>query len=216
MREHSSHIVAVAALSAVVLAAPARAQNFQNGSATTIPAGDLGLTASPVQMFGRSGAPDRTGGAFRVGYGVADSLDIEAKAAFFDGVSLVGGDGKLRLLDRGNTSLSVSAGGHRALVTHAFDSTALDLAAQLTERLGRRLEVFGGAAFSWEFLSDPASADADFTRFHLVPGVRFGVADKVDLLVEAGVGLNENSPHFVTAGLALNVPVSASAHRRHR
>jgi hypothetical protein len=167
-------------------------------------------------MFGRDGGPDRTGGAFRLGYGFSDSFDVEAKTAFFDGVSLVGGDGKLRVLDRGDTSLSFSAGGHRALVDHAPDSTALDLAAQLTRRLGRRLEVFGGAALSWEFLSDPAGPDSDFTRAHVVPGVRLGVAEKLDLLVEAGVGLNDNSPHFVTAGLALKLPASADARRRGR
>jgi hypothetical protein len=214
MREHSSRLVAAVALSSAVVAVPARAQNFQTGSASTIPAGHLRLTASPAWMFGRDGAPDRTGGAFRLGYGMSDSFDVEAKTAFFDGVTLVGGDGKFRVLDHGTTSLSLSAGGHQALVSHALDSTALDLAAQLTERLGQRLEVYGGAVFSWELLHDPAGPDTDFTRIHLVPGVRFGVAEKLDLLVEAGVGLNDNSPHFITAGLALNVPVSAAARGR--
>jgi hypothetical protein len=216
MREHSARIVAVVALSVAVLAVPARAQNFQTGSASTIPAGHLRLTASPAWMFGRDGAPDRTGGAFRLGYGMSDSFDVEAKTAFFDGVTLVGGEGQLRVFSRGDTSFSLSAGGHRALVSHALDSTALDLAAQLSARLGQRLEIYGGAVFSWELLHDPAGPDTDFTRIHLVPGARFGVAEKLDLLVEAGVGLNDNSPHYVTAGLAWNVPVSAAARRRAR
>ncbi len=212
MPKHSASVVAAAALSLASLAIPARAQNFQNGSAEPISPGDLRFLGSPVQMFGREGAPDRTGGAFRLGYGFSDSFDVEGKSAFFDGVSLVGADGHVRLHSHGDSSLSASVGGHRALMTSAPDSTALDLGLGYRDRLSRRLEVYGGAAFSWETINGPAGSD--FTRFHLVPGVRFGVTERLDLLVEGGVGLNDNSPHYVTAGLALNMPVSASARRR--
>src|SRR5262245_21860661 len=98
MRVHSVGFMAIAAVSFAVSAAPARAQNFMSGSAETIRDGYFRLDAAPVQMFGRDAAPDRTGGAFRLGYGITDALDVEAKTAFFDGVSLIGGDGHFRLL----------------------------------------------------------------------------------------------------------------------
>jgi hypothetical protein len=214
MREHSTGFVAVAALSLVASAVTARAQNFQSGSAATIRSGHVQLTASPVHMFGRDGRPDRTGGAFRLGYGISESFDVEAKSAFFDGVTLVGGDGHFRVFDDQDTSLSLRVGGHQALMSSAPDSTALDLGVELSEWLNRRLELYGGAAFSWESVNGPSGSD--FTRFHLVPGIRFGVAERLDLTVEAGIGLNDNSPHFLMAGLALSMPASASARGRER
>ena len=204
---------AFAALSIVLLAAPARAQNFQNGSAETIWPGNLRLTASPVHMWGTEGRPDRTGGAFRLGYGVTEWFDVEAKSGFFDGVSLVGGDGKFNLLND-ETSLSVSVGGHRAFMAHGSDSNALDVAAQLGRRFGGRLEIFGGPAFSYE--STSGVPESGFTRWYLVPGFRLGVADRLDLVVEGGIGFNDDSPDFVTAGLALHVPVSSEARGRRR
>lgn len=204
---------ALTALSIVLLAAPARAQNFQNGSAETIWPGNLRLTASPVHMWGTEGRPDRTGGAFRLGYGVTEWFDVEAKSGFFDGVSLVGGDGKFNLLND-ETSLSVSVGGHRAYMAHGPDSNALDLAVQLGQRLGGRLEIFGGPAFSYE--STSGVPESGFTRWYLVPGFRLGVADRLDLVVEGGIGFNDDSPDFVTAGLALHVPVSSEARGRRR
>jgi hypothetical protein len=204
---------AFTALSIVLLAAPARAQNFQNGSAETIWPGNVRLTASPVHMWGTEGRPDRTGGAFRLGYGFTEWFDVEAKTGFFDGVSLVGADGKFNLLGD-ETSLSVSVGGHRAYMAHGPDSNALDLAVQLGQRLGGRLEIFGGPAFSYE--STSGVPDSGFTRWYLVPGFRLGVADRLDLVVEGGIGFNDDSPDFVTAGLALHVPVSSEARGRRR
>jgi hypothetical protein len=217
MRKLSPMTLAAASLAFAIHAVPAGAQNFQNGSAETIWSGHVRLTGSPAHMFGRDGAPDSTGGAFRLGYGISDTFDVEAKTAFFDGVTLVGGDTKFRVFHDGNTLASFSLGGHQAFVKDALDSTALDLAAALSQRLSSRLEVYGGAAFSWEKFNDaPAGFDADFTRFHLVPGLRLGVAERLDLVVETGLGLNDNSPHYITAGLALHVPVSDSARGRRR
>jgi hypothetical protein len=164
-------------------------------------------------MWGPQARPDRTGGAFRIGYGITDWFDVEAKSGFFDGVSLVGGDGHFNLLGS-ETPLSVSVGGHRAFMAHGPDSNALDLAVQLGQRFGGRHEVYGGPAFSYESVSGvPGSS---FTRWYLVPGLKLGIADRLDLVVEGGIGLNDDSPHFLTAGLALHVPASSGARGRQR
>ena len=50
----------------------------------------------------------------------------------------------------------------------------------------------------------------------MVPGIKWGFADRLDLLVEGGVGLNDNSPSFVTVGIAAYLPVSNGAQRHRR
>ncbi len=198
------------ALFVAILVAPAQAQNFQNGSAETIWQGNLRLTGSPVWLFGKDGGPDRTGGAFRLGYGLTDAFDVEAKTGLFHGFTLIGGDAHYRFLT-GQTSMAFTAGGHQALVRNAPDSTALDLAAQVSRRVRPRLEIYGGPAFSYETVH--GVADSGFTRWYAVPGVRWGLANRLDLLVEGGVGLNHNSPSYVTVGIAASTPVSGGAQR---
>jgi hypothetical protein len=188
-----------------------RAQNFLNSSAETIRPGNFRINAFPTEMFGRNGGPDRFGGALRVGYGFDDSLGVEGKAAFFEGVRLLGADAEYRLM-RGTTDVSVRAGGHQAVLTNAPDSTAIDLAAKVGHRFTRRLALYGGTSFSYEFLRGlPEGADSDFARLHLVPGVQYELTDRLAILVEAGVGLNDNSPHYVSGGFAVHVPTSRAS-----
>jgi hypothetical protein len=203
--------LAVTALVFATLGVPGWAQSFLTGSGEPIAPGHLRTTGAPTWMFGRDGRPDRTGAAVRVGYGLNESLGVEGKAAFFDGVALLGGDGHFRLLD-GDTRLSLGVGGHQALVSGASDSTALDLSAELASRLGRRFDLYAGTSVSYEFVNGPV--DSDFTRVYLVPGFRYALARHVDLLAEGGIGLNHDSPHYFSAGLAWRVPVSAAARAR--
>ena len=204
---------ATIALALVTLSVPARAQNFLTGSGDTIRPGNLRMIGAPTWMFGRDGRPDRTGGAFRLGYGLSDALDVEGKAAFFDGVTLVGGEGRFHLLD-GTTMLSLGVGGHQALMSGGPDSTALDLGAELRTRLKRRLDLYVGTSVSYEFVD--GAVGSDFTRVYIVPGLRYALGTRVDLLAEGGVGINDNSPHYLTAGLAWRLPMSASARSRER
>jgi hypothetical protein len=204
MRDHFAGLTAVAVATLALCAAPLRAQNFMSGSAETIRNDYFRLNAAPVQMFGRDGAPDRTGGSFRLGYGITDAFDVEAKTAFFDGVSLVGVDGQFRVLGDDDHVLSLRIGGHQSLVTNAPDSTALDLGAEFSAWVDRRVELYAGTAVSFESVHGPGGQD--FTRAYAIPGARFGLSQRVDLQVEAGIGLNHDSPHFVTAGVAVHMP----------
>jgi hypothetical protein len=143
MHKHSAGAAGGAGLSLALVAAPALAQNFQDGSTETIWSGSFRLTGSPVHLIGPDGGPDRDGGAFRLGYGITGSFDVEAKTGFFNGFTFVGGDAHYRLLD-GATSLSVRAGGHQALIRDSTDSTALDLS-YVTAGLAVHVPVTGGA-----------------------------------------------------------------------
>jgi hypothetical protein len=218
MCRHSACVIAaVAAVALAVGVVPARAQNFLQGSPDTIWYGNVRLEAAPAEMFPHDGGTDRTGAAVRLGYGVTDNFDLEAKSGFFDGVTLLGGDGHLRLYDRRDTLATLTVGGHHAFVRDALDSNALDLSASLGHWFSPRLQLYAGAAYSFEKLNGlPASADSTFSRWYAVPGLRVGVADRLDLLVEGGVGLNDNSPNYITAGFAFNVPASEHAAGRRR
>ena len=218
MRKHAACVItALAVVALAVGAVPAHAQNFLQGSPDTIWYGNVRFEGAPAEMFPHDSGPDRTGAALRLGYGITNNFDLEAKSGLFDGVSLVGGDAHVRLYDRRDTLATVTVGGHHAFVRDALDSNALDVAASLGHWFSPRLQVYAGAAYSFEKLSGlPASADSTFSRWYAVPGLRVGVANRVDLLVEGGVGLNDNSPHYVTAGLAFNLPVADRAAGRTR
>lgn len=218
MRKDSACVItAVAAVALAGGAVSARAQNFLQGSPDTVWYGNVRLQGAPAEMFPHDGGPDKTGGAFRLGYGITSNFDLEAKSSFFDGVTLLGGDGHLRLYDRRDTAATLTVGGHHAFVRDALDSNALDVAASMGHWFSPRLQVYAGAAYSFEKLSGlPARADSTFDRWYAVPGLRVGLADRLDLLVEGGVGLNHDSPHYITAGLAFNAPVSDRAAGRTR
>ncbi len=218
MCKHSACVItAAAAVALAVGAVPARAQNFLQGSPDAIWYGNVRLEAAPAVMFPHDGGPDSTGAALRLGYGVTSNFDLEAKSGLFDGVSLVGGDGHLRLYDRDDTVVGVSIGGHHAFVRDALDSNALDVAASLGHWFSPRLQLYAGAAYSFEKLNGvPPRLDSTFDRWYVVPGFRVPLASRLDLLVEGGVGLNHDSPHYVTAGFAYNLPVSDRAAGRTR
>jgi hypothetical protein len=182
-------LVSVLLLSFVTWAAPARAQNFLENSSETINKGNFKISAFPTGLFGKNGAPDRWGGAARVGYGVTDSFDVEAKGALFNGFGLLGADAELWLL-KGDFDLSVSGGAHKALVDDGIDSTAIDLTAQLTRHVTDRLDE---------------GTDTGFTRAYVVPGVEYKISENLDFISEFGVGLNDNSPHYLGLGFALYI-----------
>jgi hypothetical protein len=195
----------------VALAAPAGAQTFLMHSGDTITPGDVRLTAYPVGLFGRNGGPDRWGGAANLGYGITDYLDVEGQSAFFNGFSLVGLTANVRVL-RGDIDLSTRLGAHKAFVSDAANSTAVDLAALLGGRVSPRLRVSGGVSVSFESLDHVDNSG--FTRAWAVPSVEVRINRNVDFVAEGGVGLNDNSPHYVTAGFAVYMPTSDAARER--
>jgi len=208
-----SCVVAASAVIALALGAvPARAQSLLQGSPDTVWYGNVRLEGAPAEMYPHDGGSDNTGAVFRLGYGLTSRFNLEAKSGFFDGVTLLGGDAHVRLYDRKDTVAAVTVGGHHAFVSDALDSNALDLAATAGHWFSPRLQVYAGFAYSFEKLNGvPRGLDDTFSRWYLVPGLRVGVSKRVDVLVEGGVGLDDNAPYYVTAGVAFNLPVTDRA-----
>ena len=188
--------LAVLALSA----GPAHAQNFLMNSAETINKGNFKLAAFPTVLLGEDDADSEWGVATRLGYGFTPSFDVEVKLAFFDGFKLYGADAELWLL-KGRTDLSVALGLHKGDFDGDFDTTAVDTSAIVSYAVGRRLDIYGGASFSFESVDDVD--DSSFTRAYLVPGIEYKLNDDIDLLAEIGIGLNDDSPDYVSFGVAL-------------
>ena len=119
--------------------------------------------------------------------------------AFFDGLTLYGLDAELWLV-KGDVDFSVQLGGHGASVDNGNDSKALDLSAIVSGNVADRLELYGGASLSFESLDDVP--DSGFTRAYLVPGLEYKLSEQLDLVAEFGIGLNDDSPHYLGFGLA--------------
>jgi hypothetical protein len=207
----SMRLLALVSSFLLLLAGPARAQTFVMHTSDTITDGDLRFTAYPVGLFSNSGGPDRWGGAANLGYGITNYLDVEGQSAFFDGFSLVGLNANFKVL-RGDIDLLTRLGAHKALVTNAADSTAVDLAALAGGRVSPSLRLSGGVSVSFESLDHVNNSG--FTRAWAVPGVEVRINRNVDFVAEGGVGLNDNSPHYLTAGIAVYLPTSDAARVR--
>jgi Outer membrane protein beta-barrel domain len=186
----------------VASAVPARAQNFLQQSAETIDRGNFKIAGFPTVLFGKNGGESQWGVAGRFGYGFTDNFDVEGKVAFFDNFKLYGADAEFWVV-KGQIDVSVAGGLHKAAVDHGFDSTAFDAAALVSGEIAPKLDLYGGLSLSFESLDDVN--DSDFTRAYVVPGLEYKLNPQLDLVAEVGIGLNDDSPHYVSFGLAFYV-----------
>jgi Outer membrane protein beta-barrel domain len=189
----------LASLMLVFGAVPARAQNFLQNSAETINQGNFKIAGFPTIIFGEDGADNEFGLATRFGYGFTDSFDVEGKVAFFDNVTLWGADAEFWIV-KGRADVSIAGGLHKASVDNGFDSTAIDTSLLVSSQVAHNLDLYGGLSLSFESLDDVD--DSDFTRAYIVPGVEYKLSRQVDLVGEIGIGLNDDSPNYLSFGIA--------------
>jgi hypothetical protein len=188
-------------LSGFLCAANADAQNVLMNSAETINPGNFKIAAFPTILFGEDGADNETGVAGRFGYGFTDRFDMEGKVAFFDGVKLYGLDAEY-WLRKAPLNVSIALGAHKTS-TDFVDSSAIDTSLVASGKIGDRLEAYGGLNLSFESLDD--IDDSSFTRAYVVPGIEYKIHDDLDLVAEFGIGLNDDSPNYASAGLAFYI-----------
>jgi hypothetical protein len=134
----------------MLLAGPsAQAQNVLMNSAETINKGNFKLGAYPTVLLGENGADDEFGFAARAGYGFTPSFDVEAKVAFFDGLTYFGADAEFWLV-KGEVDFSLGAGIHRTDFDGPFDRTGFDVTAMLSGHVASKLELYGGLNAAFE------------------------------------------------------------------
>lgn len=189
-------------LSGFLCAANANAQNVLMNSAETINPGNFKIAAFPTILFGKDDADNETGVAGRFGYGFTDRFDMEGKVAFFDGVKLYGLDAEY-WLRKAPLNVSVALGAHKTSIDGGFDTSAIDTSLVASGKVGDKLEAYAGLNLSFESVDD--IDDSSFTRAYVVPGIEYKIHDDLDLVAEFGVGLNDDSPHYLSAGLAFYI-----------
>jgi hypothetical protein len=185
----------------MALPASAAAQDFGvMNSAETINRGNFKLLVNPMVIFGRNGADTETGIAGAFGYGFTDRFDAEAKLAAYDGIKLFGIDAEYWLVKDKSVDVSMIGGVHFGRPEFGTDSKALDFTFLASKEVAPKLELFGALDLARTWFDD---SDFDFSTVHLVPGIEYRISDKLDFVGELGLGLNDNSSHYLTAGLAI-------------
>jgi hypothetical protein len=188
-------------LALVLLPATAAAQDFGvMESAETINRGNFKLSGSPMINMGRHGAENDFGAAFRAGYGFTDFFDAEGKVGLFENLKFFGGDAEFWLMKNAPLDLSLSAGFHVGRSDVVPDRSGVDLTFLGSAPIARNLEFYGGLDFAFESFGDDVF-DNDFKTVHIVPGIEYAVSPDLDFLAEVGLGLNDNSWHYFSAGL---------------
>ena len=188
------------------LPAAARAQEFGLlESAETIDRGTFKLRVNPMFIFGRDGGDDQTGVAATVGYGFTDRFDVEAAAAFYDGVRFLGANAEVWLLRDANRAaafdLSLIGGVHFARGDNTADTRGFDVTFLGSRRTSERLELYAGLDLAFESITEEG-VDFSYTPIHLVPGLEYRLAQDVDFVAEFGLALNDDARHYASAGIA--------------
>lgn len=199
MRLRSFILIIVAILALVP--SVARAQEFGVvESAETIDRGTFKLRVNPMFVFGKNDADDDAGVAAHLGYGFTDRFDAEVGLALYDGMRFFGVDGEYWLVQDPGLDLSVIGGVHFATGDRIADQRSFDLTFLGSRSIGERTEFYTGLDFGFKKLSD---VDFSYKTIHLVPGIEYRIQEDLDFVGEVGIGLNDDSWHYVSGGLAI-------------
>jgi hypothetical protein len=188
-------------IAALLVLAPltVRAQDFGvMESAETINTGNFKLSVNPMFVFGEF--DDEVGVGFRFGYGFTPRFDMEAKAAFYDGLTFFGGDFEYWLVKDRPWDVSAGAGIHFARGDAVFDTTGVDLTLLTSRRVATRLDFFAALDLAFESIDEDIPDDS-FTTFHIVPGLEYALSDDLDLVGEVGLAVNDDGSHYVSFGV---------------
>ncbi len=145
---------------------------------------------------------DEVGVFVRGGYGLTERLALRASLGFFNDLTYLGAMGDLRLPRKVPVDLTLSFGVHRSGFEESADIFGFDLALVGRHPVASRVALYGGFDLDFELPSAPYDA---FTRARFVAGVDTRILDNVALLVEGGLGFNDRSPDYLSAGLAVRL-----------
>lgn len=196
-------IITLLISAAVLIPSVTQAQDFGVvESAETIDRGTFKLRVNPMFILGDDGRDGETGVAAHVGYGFTDRFDVEVGAALYDNIRLLGVDGEYWLVRDANLNMSVIGGVHIASGDRTADTRSFDLTLLASTEVNDRLEFYGGLDMAFSSITEP-NVDFSYETYHLVPGLEYRLARDLDLLGEIGLGLNDDSWHYISVGLAV-------------
>ena len=166
-------------------------------SAETVNQGNFKLRVNPLVFFGRDGADDEVGVAGVVGYGFTPRFDLEGGLVIGDGVRIVGATAEFNVARNNDFSFSVIPGFHVRRGDRTLHTTGIDLLFLGSTHVTPRLDFYGGLDLAFE-----RSDIIDYQTVHLVPGLEYKLHRDVELLAEFDLGLNDDSAHYLSGGLA--------------
>lgn len=179
------------------------AQNFGVlESAETIDQGNFKLVATPIFVFGKNRSSGDNHVVIGVGYGFTPRFDAEAKVAFGENTTLIGGNGEYWLRKNDPIDLSVIGGVHFQNNDAPLDVLGVDATLLASKHLARKLEAYGAIALAFNRFTEDLPFDRDFTQAHLVPGIEYAISDELDFVAELGLGLTDSSRHYFGIGVA--------------
>jgi len=164
-------------------------------SAETINPGNFKLAVYPVRDFDA----EETGVVGRVGFGLAEGLDVEGSIGFYDGLRYFAGNAELWVVRERGFDMSLGAGMHRSDFEGSFDVFGIDAFTIVSGHLSPSLELYGALDLDFERPDEPFD---DYTLAHAVAGFEVRLARDLDLQLEGGLGINDRSSDYASAGLS--------------
>ena len=184
----------------ILIPAAAQAQDFGiMESAETIDRGNFKIRGNPMFVLGRDGGEADPGVAALAGYGFTPRFDLEGGVAIYDGVTFFGANAEYWLVKRAPLDVSVAGGLHRRTGDGTSAYNGIDVTVLASGRATPRLDIYGGLDLAFEGIDVPGG----FKTAHLVPGLEYKVNDRIDVVAEAGLALNDSSRHYVSGGIAV-------------
>ena len=188
-------------------------------------AADFGVmeTAEPIEprSFKLVGFPmltDRDNGeeegsfAVGLGYGLPHDLDVEGQIARDDRATYLGSDIEWNAWRGYNMKVSIGSGFHTVDLDDGGSVNGADTTAIFTYTPIRRLDLNAALDASIEDVdggdgSDPLlperwRSDNRYETVYFAPGLEYQLTRNLDLLAEVGLGLNDESDDYGSAGLS--------------
>ena len=202
--------VAAAALAALAACGNAAAVDFGvMETAEPIEPRAFKLTGFPMLVDRSKHGDDAF--ALALGYGLPNDMDVELLVGYIDRATLYGADLEWNAWTAERRRFSIIGGVHGADLEQGASAVGADLTAIFTYTPIERLDVNAAldAALDHVNVRESAvagAADTHFTEdgrydtYYFVPGIEYQLTNRVDLLAEVGLGLNDESDDYVSAG----------------
>jgi hypothetical protein len=202
----------VAALAALTVSGSAAAVDFGvMESAEAIESRTFKLTGFPMLVDKSVHGDDAF--ALSLGYGLPNAMDFEVQVAVIDRATLLGADLEWNAWRADRMRFSIGGGWHGADLEQGASAIGADATAIFTYTPIARLDVNAAldAAIDNVNVNESAATpppelnfteDGRYDTYYFVPGVEYQVSRHLDVLAEAGLGLNGESDDYVSAGLA--------------
>lgn len=148
--------------------------------------------------------PHREALVLSAGTGLGPKADAEVKWSLSGDDMAIGGDINYLVFNSGpaekRVDVSVGAGYH--YVAHdVTDQNAFDIQGIFSKLLNPKTSLYGALTVSFGSQDVPEGFDGSYTAANLVPGIDYKLNDKINAVVELGIGLNDSATNYIAAGI---------------